>query len=85
MNSWKKKGIFPERTILEIEKTLANRGYGDNTENNTSPGFTSSEILKRIEEDRERVNIVICYTFISHKTLFNLSFFSINAQERKCG
>ncbi|KAJ1949421.1 hypothetical protein FBU59_001152 [Linderina macrospora] len=51
VNGWKRKGYFDKMLMDKIEKLFANR-VGGNTA--TGSGMRHQEILKRIEEDRER-------------------------------
>ncbi|KAJ1954672.1 hypothetical protein EC988_002306 [Linderina pennispora] len=48
---WKRKGYFDKALMEKIEKLFANRVGGSTT---TGSGMRHQEILKRIEEDRER-------------------------------
>ncbi|KAJ2804000.1 hypothetical protein H4R20_002674 [Coemansia guatemalensis] len=50
---WRRKSIFDESTMDQIEKLLANRA-GDRSAGGTESSMKNQDIMKRIEEDRER-------------------------------
>ncbi|KAJ1664751.1 hypothetical protein IW140_002974 [Coemansia sp. RSA 1813] len=50
---WRRKSVFDKKILGDVEKLLANRAGAD-TGTSTESGMKHQEILKRIEEDRER-------------------------------
>ncbi|KAK9768669.1 hypothetical protein K7432_000504 [Basidiobolus ranarum] len=49
LSGWKMKGIAPAAAIEKIEQSLSSRDIGD-----ADSGLSKTDILKRMEEDRER-------------------------------
>ncbi|ORZ07066.1 CTD kinase subunit gamma CTK3-domain-containing protein [Lobosporangium transversale] len=54
LDSWRAKRLFNESVIDKVEKPLLSRDLGANTLSNAEAGFTKDDILKRMDEDRER-------------------------------
>ncbi|KAI8356063.1 CTD kinase subunit gamma CTK3 [Mortierella sp. GBAus27b] len=55
LESWRAKKVFPEGVIEKVEKPLSTREVGLSTTAAADSGFTKDDILKRMDEDRERV------------------------------
>ncbi|KAF9936450.1 hypothetical protein BGZ65_002367, partial [Modicella reniformis] len=54
LGSWRAKKVFPEAVIDKIEKPLSSRELGISAIAIVDSGFTKDDILKRMDEDRER-------------------------------
>ncbi|CEG64016.1 hypothetical protein G6F70_001344 [Rhizopus microsporus] len=53
INHWKRKGLFESHILEEAEKPLLEREQSSNT-TSTNESFSKQDILRRMEEDRER-------------------------------
>ncbi|KAI8605885.1 CTD kinase subunit gamma CTK3-domain-containing protein [Dissophora ornata] len=54
LESWRAKKLFHEVAIDKVEKPLLARELGASAPATTDAGFTKEDILKRMDEDRER-------------------------------
>ncbi|KAG0329104.1 hypothetical protein BGZ99_003488 [Dissophora globulifera] len=54
LESWRVKKLFPESAIDKVEKPLSARELGANAPTATDTGLTKDDILRRMDEDRER-------------------------------
>ncbi|KAI9487210.1 MAG: CTD kinase subunit gamma CTK3-domain-containing protein [Benjaminiella poitrasii] len=55
LNNWKRKGYFEIAELEEAEKPLLQRNSSTNqTQTSTADSFSKEDILRRMEEDRER-------------------------------
>ncbi|KAF9353753.1 hypothetical protein BGX34_011397 [Mortierella sp. NVP85] len=54
LESWRAKKVFPEIVIDKVEKPLSSRELGISAAATVDSGFTKDDILKRMDEDRER-------------------------------
>ncbi|KAG0201123.1 hypothetical protein BGX28_005954 [Mortierella sp. GBA30] len=54
LDTWRKKKLFPGNIIDKVEEPLLSRELGANAPATTETGFTKDDILKRMDEDRER-------------------------------
>ncbi|KAI1297438.1 hypothetical protein EDD11_007128 [Mortierella claussenii] len=54
LDSWRAKRIFAESVVNKAEAPLLSRDLGASAPATTDSGFTKDDILKRMDEDRER-------------------------------
>ncbi|KAI8879904.1 hypothetical protein K501DRAFT_325261 [Backusella circina FSU 941] len=54
INNWKRKGYFKTEDIEQAEKPLADRESSSTTVPTSGDSFSKQDILRRMEEDRER-------------------------------
>ncbi|KAF9569992.1 hypothetical protein EC968_002351 [Mortierella alpina] len=54
LETWRNKKLFPGSVIDTVEEPLLSRELGANAPMTTETGFTKDDILKRMDEDRER-------------------------------
>ncbi|KAF9180189.1 hypothetical protein BGZ50_006393 [Haplosporangium sp. Z 11] len=54
LETWRNRKLFPANVIEKVEKPLLSRELGANAPASSETGFTKDDILKRMDEDRER-------------------------------
>ncbi|KAG0255089.1 hypothetical protein BG011_005331 [Mortierella polycephala] len=54
LETWRNRKLFPENVIEKVEKPLLSRELGANAPASSETGFSKDDILKRMDEDRER-------------------------------